>query len=238
MRRDRRARDDAARARLPCAELEVLLAALRGTVGDLGDDPVHHPRRHHLRADPPSPARATAWCSHHRPGPDALAMIVRDDGDADLPRHLRRPGQHDDDHVADLHAGGAALGIDPVWFGVLFLICMQMGLLLPPHGLLLMTMAASPAASDDGSHLPRRRALRRDEPRVAGGGFVSRDRDVAAGVDRVAFVIPGLTRGSISSPRGPCIVRPSACTARPGRAQRIGAAAGAAPRLPAVFPIP
>src|SRR6187549_3045212 len=33
-----------------------------------------------------------------------------------------------------------ALGVDPVWFGVLFLICMQMGLLLPPHGLLLMTM--------------------------------------------------------------------------------------------------
>ena len=29
---------------------------------------------------------------------------------------------------------------DPVWFGVLFLICMQLGLLLPPHGLLLMTM--------------------------------------------------------------------------------------------------
>lgn len=32
------------------------------------------------------------------------------------------------------------LGIDPVWFGVIFLICMQLGLLLPPHGLLLMTM--------------------------------------------------------------------------------------------------
>ena len=31
-------------------------------------------------------------------------------------------------------------GIDPVWFGVMFLICMQLGLLLPPHGLLLMTM--------------------------------------------------------------------------------------------------
>jgi len=27
-----------------------------------------------------------------------------------------------------------------VWFGVLYLICMQLGLLLPPHGLLLMTM--------------------------------------------------------------------------------------------------
>src|SRR5580765_2502975 len=33
-----------------------------------------------------------------------------------------------------------AIGVDLVWFGVLFLICMQMGLLLPPHGLLLMTM--------------------------------------------------------------------------------------------------
>jgi tripartite ATP-independent transporter DctM subunit len=32
------------------------------------------------------------------------------------------------------------LGIDPVWFGVMFLMCMQLGLLLPPHGLLLMTM--------------------------------------------------------------------------------------------------
>jgi tripartite ATP-independent transporter DctM subunit len=31
-------------------------------------------------------------------------------------------------------------GVDPVWFGVMFLICMQLGLLLPPHGLLLMTM--------------------------------------------------------------------------------------------------
>jgi tripartite ATP-independent transporter DctM subunit len=32
------------------------------------------------------------------------------------------------------------LNIDLVWFGVLYLICMQLGLLLPPHGLLLMTM--------------------------------------------------------------------------------------------------
>ena len=30
--------------------------------------------------------------------------------------------------------------VDTVWFGVMFLICMQLGLLLPPHGLLLMTM--------------------------------------------------------------------------------------------------
>jgi tripartite ATP-independent transporter DctM subunit len=32
------------------------------------------------------------------------------------------------------------LGIDQVWFGVMFLICMQLGLLMPPHGMLLMTM--------------------------------------------------------------------------------------------------
>ena len=32
------------------------------------------------------------------------------------------------------------LQIDLIWFGVLYLICMQLGLLLPPHGMLLMTM--------------------------------------------------------------------------------------------------
>ena len=32
------------------------------------------------------------------------------------------------------------LEIDLIWFGVLYLICMQLRLLLPPHGLLLMTM--------------------------------------------------------------------------------------------------
>jgi len=34
----------------------------------------------------------------------------------------------------------AQLGVDPIWFGVLFLICMQLGLLTPPFGLLLFTM--------------------------------------------------------------------------------------------------
>ena len=32
------------------------------------------------------------------------------------------------------------LEIDLIWFGILYLICMQVGLLMPPHGLLLMTM--------------------------------------------------------------------------------------------------
>ncbi len=34
----------------------------------------------------------------------------------------------------------AKFGFDPIWFGVLFLICMQLGLLTPPFGLLLFTM--------------------------------------------------------------------------------------------------
>lgn len=32
------------------------------------------------------------------------------------------------------------LGIDPVWFGILFLICKQLGMLTLPHGMLLMTI--------------------------------------------------------------------------------------------------
>src|SRR4029079_13217034 len=32
------------------------------------------------------------------------------------------------------------LEVDLIWFGVLYLICMQLGLLLPPHGLVCMTM--------------------------------------------------------------------------------------------------
>jgi tripartite ATP-independent transporter DctM subunit len=34
----------------------------------------------------------------------------------------------------------SAMGVDPIWFGVLFLLCMQLGLLTPPFGLILFTM--------------------------------------------------------------------------------------------------
>jgi tripartite ATP-independent transporter DctM subunit len=34
----------------------------------------------------------------------------------------------------------AAYGFDAVWFGILFLMCMQLGLLTPPFGMLLFTM--------------------------------------------------------------------------------------------------
>ena len=39
------------------------------------------------------------------------------------------------------------LDIEPIWFGVLFLICMQLGLLTPPFGLLLFTMKGVAPAS-------------------------------------------------------------------------------------------
>jgi tripartite ATP-independent transporter DctM subunit len=42
-------------------------------------------------------------------------------------------------------------GFDPVWFGVLFLICMQLGLLTPPFGMLLFTMK-SVAPREIGMH--------------------------------------------------------------------------------------
>jgi TRAP-type mannitol/chloroaromatic compound transport system permease large subunit len=46
------------------------------------------------------------------------------------------------------------LDIDLIWFGVLYLICMQLGLLLPPHGLLLMTMkGVAPPQVDDARNI-------------------------------------------------------------------------------------
>ncbi len=46
-------------------------------------------------------------------------------------------------------------GVDLVWFGVMFLICMQMGLLLPPHGMLLMTMKGVAPAEVTMGHIFR-----------------------------------------------------------------------------------
>ena len=40
-----------------------------------------------------------------------------------------------------------SLGWDPVWWGVLYLICMQLGLLTPPFGMLLFTMRSVAPAS-------------------------------------------------------------------------------------------
>jgi len=45
------------------------------------------------------------------------------------------------------------LAIDPIWFGVMFLICMQLGMLLPPHGMLLMTMKGVSPPSVTMAHI-------------------------------------------------------------------------------------
>src|ERR1700731_3421121 len=47
------------------------------------------------------------------------------------------------------------LDIDLIWFGVLYLICMQLGLLLPPHGLLLMTMKGVAPKEVTMAHISR-----------------------------------------------------------------------------------
>jgi len=47
------------------------------------------------------------------------------------------------------------LDVDLIWFGVLYLICMQLGLLLPPHGLLLMTMKGVASPQVTMSHIFR-----------------------------------------------------------------------------------
>ena len=88
------------------------------------------------------------------------------------------------------------LGVDPVWFGVLFLICMQLGLLTPPFGLLLFTMkgVAPPSISMQEIYAARD-AVRRVRPPGAGADPVlSGDRDVAAGADAVAGSRPRLRR--------------------------------------------
>ena len=101
----------------------------------------------------------------------------RHDAAADLPGHLRRPGQHDDDHAADLHAHRAVAGHrrDLVRRDVPHL-----------HAAGPAAAAARPAADDDarrraagrhdGAHLPGRRAVRRHEPAAAGGGVLDSGR--------------------------------------------------------------
>ena len=66
-----------------------------------------------------------------------------------------------------------ALGIDPVWFGVMYLICMQLGLLLPPHGLLLMTMSGvAPPEVTMGHIFAAVVPYVVDEPAAAGRGVL------------------------------------------------------------------
>ena len=73
-------------------------------------------------------------------------------------------------------------GVDPVWFGVMFLICMQLGLLLPPHGLLLMTMKGVSPPQVTMMHIFRAVMpyLLISIVRAGAGVLRARDRDLAA----------------------------------------------------------
>src|SRR6478735_2910543 len=74
-----------------------------------GDDPLHHPRRHHVLANSEflgSDRRPRV--EHPRWRTDALRHPGRNDAAVDLSRHLCRSGQHDAHHIAGLHADRAA----------------------------------------------------------------------------------------------------------------------------------
>ena len=62
-------------------------------------------------------------------------------------------------------------GFDPLWFGVMYLICMQLGLLTPPFGMLLFTMrSVAPKSHHHPADLCRGDALRAVRAADAGGG--------------------------------------------------------------------
>ena len=83
----------------------------------------------------------------------------------------------------------AKLGIDPIWFGVIFLICMQLGLLTPPFGLLLFTMkSVAPAHVTMNQIYCGGDALCRVRPaRARADPGLSADRDLAAENPRMSM---------------------------------------------------
>jgi tripartite ATP-independent transporter DctM subunit len=98
-------------------------------------------------------------------GPLAPRGDRGDDGAARLPRPVRRAGEHDDDHAADLHAARAEVRRRP---GVVRRHVPHL------HAARAAAAAARPASHDDegrrprgsahGAHLPGGAALHRDEP--------------------------------------------------------------------------
>ena len=62
------------------------------------------------------------------------------------------------------------LGFDPVWFGVLIVLVVQIGLISPPVGMNLFVLNALLKDGAAGADLPRRVAVRRRAGRRAGAG--------------------------------------------------------------------
>ena len=90
---------------LPRAEPGGADEVAEGRGGDLGHDHVHHPGRHDVLADPELLRRhRRAGLDHSRAGALHARGGRADDADPDLPRRVRRPGEHDADHAAGVHA--------------------------------------------------------------------------------------------------------------------------------------
>src|SRR5713226_1020957 len=160
---------------------DTLLKALHGR--HLRHDPVHHRRRHDVLADPVVFGRQQrAGRGDRGAGAYAARRDRRDDAPADFPGPVRRAGEHDDDHAADLHAAGAEIRRRP-------------GMVRRdvPHLHAARPAAASPRpAADDhegrgaargahGAHFPGGAALYRHEPAPARPGVLrAGDRSLAA----------------------------------------------------------
>ena len=87
------ARHDGACARLSRVVVAGADALPERHDGDLRHDPVHHPGRHDVLADPEFLRRyRRAGRGNHRTGPVAADGARHDDADFDLSGHLRRPG--------------------------------------------------------------------------------------------------------------------------------------------------
>src|SRR5438128_3686337 len=146
------------------------------------NDPVHHRRRDDLLADPVffrSEQRHGRDHRHARPA--AARAHRRDDARPDLPRPLRRAGQHDDDHAPHLHAAGPEIRGRPgvVRRDVPHLHAARLAAAAawaPPHD----HEGRIAAAGHDGTHLPGGCALHLHEPARAGAGVLrARSRGVA-----------------------------------------------------------
>ena len=76
------------------------------------------------------------------------------------------------------------LGFDPVWFGIIIVVVVQIGLISPPVGMNMFVVKSMLPRIATAHHLPRRHAVRRRRGRAAGGaGRVSGDQPGAAEAD-------------------------------------------------------
>ncbi len=76
------------------------------------------------------------------------------------------------------------LGFDPVWFGIIIVVVVMIGLISPPVGMNMFVVKSMLPGSRDAHDLPGRDAVRRRDRRAAGAaGRVSVDQPDPAEAD-------------------------------------------------------